>query len=477
MSTLGFSTTIWATRAEDVIDSSKAVAGLLDFDEDHGFELTIPWGILLDDPIDANGGCISSVVGVSADAVYGFSQKGDYLVLRDVTSPGHSEAFPGFAKQVLKGSSLLASHHPIEADPEVVVADIEIPGLKEWAGRIPLDIVPTYKGNALDKLSFTFESENMQSIPLMETEEVRISVENKGAIAGGRVPSFSFEFSTDRFLRIEMASAPISLEEMLDRWVYPTVNFFSFCMGFKYAATSIKFVTAEQHEVSYYVRQVGAKGSPSDAQLSTMPFPYSEIKDQAAGMLEPWMKFGPYARNGSKLLVSLMNSGNMPLDMIFLASAQALEAMSRDGVDEREFSNEQLHERLNAIQDSSLPDATKDWAVSKLKYANMKSANRLVSDLFRTIEPVATYLVPNLSKFKKDHRELRNAFTHRREVKTGNELTRDQLYWHAQAVQLLVYSCTAVKLGLSPDSVLTLLKKTGFRSDAVYHARKLYSKQ
>lgn len=118
MNTMDFSTAIWTTRAEDVADGSKAVVGLLDFNEGYGFELTIPWGILLDDPIDANGGRISSIEGLSADAVYGFSQKGHYLVLRDVTSPGHSEAYSGFDRQELRGSSLLASRQPIEADPQ-----------------------------------------------------------------------------------------------------------------------------------------------------------------------------------------------------------------------------------------------------------------------------------------------------------------------------------------------------------------------
>lgn len=477
MSTLGFSTTIWATRAEDVIDSSKAVAGLLDFDEDHGFELTIPWGILLDDPSDANGGRISSIGGLSADAVYGFSQKGHYLVLRDVITSGHSATYPGFEKQVLSGSSLLASRQPIEANPKVTVANVEIPGLKEWIGHVPFEVVSTCEGNAFNKLSFTFESENMQSIPLMENEEVRISVGCKGTKAGGRLPSFSFEFSADRFLRIETVSSPLSLDEMLDRWINPVVNFLSFCMGFKYAATSIEFVTTEKHKASFYARLAGAKGLPSDTLLRTMPFPYPAIEDQIAGMLESWMQFGPDARNGSKLLISLMDSGNMPIEMIFLASAQALEAMSRDGVDEKEMSNAQHQERLDAIKNSNLPSRVRDWALLKLKYANMKSANQLADDLLKTIDPVATYLVPDLSKFKEDHREHRNAFTHRREVKAGKELSSGQLYWHAQAVQLLVYGYTAVKLGMSPDGVLTLLKKTGFRSVVTYHPRELCSKQ
>lgn len=167
----------------------------------------------------------------------------------------------------------------------------------------------------------------------------------------------------------------------------------------------------------------------------------------------------------------------MPIEMVFLASAQALEAMSRDGVGEKEISDAQHQERLDAIKNSNLPSRVRDWALLKLKYATMKSANQLANDLLKTIEPVATYLVPDLSKFKEDHREHRNAFTHRREVKAGKELSREQLYWHAQAVQLLVYCCTAVKLGLSPDVVLALLKKTGFRSNAVFHTRKLYSKK
>ena len=475
MEMINFSTAIWATSAEDATDSSKAVVGLLDFDENRGFELTIPWGTLLSDPVTDNDVRISSIDGVSANAVYGFSQTGYYLVLKDVTSPGHSEAYPGFEKQVVSGSSLLVSRQLIEPEPKVTAAYIELPGLKEWVGHVPFDVESTYEGNKFKRLSFTFESESMQSIPLLENEEVSISVECKGTRAGGRTPSFSFEFSTNRFLRVEMTSASISLEEMLHLWINPVVNFLSFCMGFKYPTTSIKFLTEEKHEVSFYARMTGAKGSPSDTQLTTMPFPYSEIKDQVAGMLESWMKLGAYARNASNLLISLMNSSNMTIDMLFLASAQALEAVSRDGVDEQEINDEELDERLDTIKKSNLSDKVKRWATCKLKHAKWKSADQLLDNLFKTIDPVSTYLVPDLSRFKEDHREQRNAFTHRRVVEEGKELSFEQLYWHTQAVQLLVYSCTAAKLGLTSDSVLALLRKTQFRSSAVYHARKLYS--
>lgn len=128
MEMINFSTAIWATSAEDATDSSKAVVGLLDFDENRGFELTIPWGTLLSDPVTDNDVRISSIDGVSANAVYGFSQTGYYLVLKDVTSPGHSEAYPGFEKQVVSGSSLLVSRQLIEPEPKVTAAYIELPG-------------------------------------------------------------------------------------------------------------------------------------------------------------------------------------------------------------------------------------------------------------------------------------------------------------------------------------------------------------
>lgn len=474
-----FPAALWTMKSEDVGDESKSVVGLLNFDGEHQIELTVPFGLLLDWPClpIEGGGYVQThtIDGLSQDAIYGYSQTGKYLVLRDVASWGPSRAYPGFKKQTLWGSSLLVSREPMDGDPKVSIAHVELPGLREWMGKISFEATSQYENGRAKETSFAFRPEEMQAISLLENDEMRVSVECCGARKGGKTPSYTFEFELDCFLSVELLGESVDIGSFLDERMYPVVEFLSFCMGFRYAITGMEFFTSDGQRIEYYAPFVGVRGLPSGRQINTMPFPYERVEDQILTMLGSWVHFDSYARNASKLIVSLMNNWEMPLDMLFLASAQAFEAMTRVGVGEQEITDEELDKRLEVINCSNMPARTKGWAVRKLKGAKWKTANQLADVLLVKLKPIVEYVIPDAEKFKRDHRIQRNAFTHRRGLAECEKLTNEQLYYHTQAVQLLAYAAIAVEMGLTAEEVRRLLEKSRFRDGAAIRVRKLYA--
>ena len=204
-----------------------------------------------------------------------------------------------------------------------------------------------------------------------------------------------------------------------------------------------------------------------------MPFPLSSIEDTHI-LLGNWFTFEPYARNASKLLVSLMYDWKMPLDTVFLISAQAFEAASRIGVDDRELDDEQFEKKLNEIKESNLSSKTRKWVLYKLKNAKWKTANQLVDGLFERLKPVVAYVVPDVEKFKREHREHRDSFTHRRDIDERVKLTNEDLYWHTGAVRVLAYAAIASALGISPEASLKRLQESSFCGTEIMHSRRLY---
>lgn len=479
MDKVEFPPALWAVHPEDITDEAKSVVGLLEFDGVGPIKLTVPSGVLLDWPyvqLDGGGSAqVSTIEPLDASVVYGFSQDGKYYALRNVASRGPAVSYPGLCRQILHGMSLIQSHHPLDRDIEVVAAHVYLPGLREWVGQVPFKVSSKRDKGSLKGVSFVYETGMMNSLILLENDDVKISIEGIASRPGGRIPSYDFEFDTDRFLCIELLSSSLAIDEMLDSWVFPVLHFLSFCMGLNYAASKVEFTASDQLHVLYYAPLVGRQGSPSDEQFDVMPFTYGKIKDKVGEMISAWIGFDSYARNASSMCVSLMGNWNMPLDMRFLASAQALEAMSRHNVEEKEITDEELAERVAVIKGSALPGRIRKWATYKLAHANWKSANQLADSLFARMEPLASYIAPDIERFKKDHREQRNVFTHRREFNDDSRLTNEELYHHTEAVYLLAYASVAIALGLTPNRVLELLLESRFKHSAFYNARKLYA--
>lgn len=224
-----------------------------------------------------------------------------------------------------------------------------------------------------------------------------------------------------------------------------------------------------------YITLLGTSEQPTNNQIKCIPLTYNRIKTKTNEMIAHWFEFDQYARNSSTLITSLMGNWDMPLDMQFLASAQALEAASRSNADEQEISNEVLQSKIEAIKASNMDKKLKCWVVHKVKNAKWKSADSLAKDLINKMEEYATFIIPNISKYTESHRCHRNAYTHRRDIKESERLSNEDLYIHTEATQLLTYGSIALFLGVEPNELIDSFRESRYRWNSIYRANRLYS--
>lgn len=472
-----FAPALWSLNPNSNFEDD-AVSGQLSFDGKSYLELDIPTGVLLDWPkIPTKDGYMQchTVEGLHTDCVYGFSQTGEYYILRDVSSPGPSFAAPGFQKQSLSGASIFISRQRVEADPTAESISIKIPGLREWIGTVPFTVTSKLGGNRLTELTFNFDIDEVENVVLYENDEIEIYVSFSFLRDGGRTPSYEFSFKSDCKLNFRYKQPSLGFDRAMELHVFPVVDFLAFCMGFRYTISSIEFKTIEGVCAEYLAPLVGLAGVPTNAQLDRIPLSYKRIENKINEMISRWIGFDEYARNSSALVTSLMNDWKMPLDMLFLASAQAFEAASRSGANEREISDEELQEKLSAIKSSNMNSKLRKWVVYKLRDAKWKSANSLVGDLVGKLGDYATFVVPDVSKYLKDHRAHRDAYTHRRTIKDDQRLSNADLFTHTEATQMLAYGSIALYLGMEPEDLINAVKESRYRWNSIYRANLLYT--
>lgn len=471
-----FPAACWSTNSE-VADDPNSVVGLLTFSGDSYLQLEIPTDVLLDWPeVSVEGGSaqIHTFEGVRADQVYGYSQKGDYYLLRDVVSSGPGISIPGMQRQVIQGSSLLVSKQPIEPNPLIQSISVEFPGLREWVGMVPFQVQSKYNKERFLEMNFHFSRDDFERITIFENEFASIVVDFVNIHKGGRTSPFVFSFETDCKLTVEIKGSPFTLDQTMHQWVHPAIDLLSFLMGFRYSITSVQFKTKDSVSADYYAPFVGVTGNPTEIKLSSIPFSYKTIEEAINGIAERWFSFDEYARNSATLQTSLMHNWKTPLDMLFLASAQAFEAASRSGVDEQELPDEKLNEYIQSIKESDLSGKIKKWCCYKLKDSKWKSADKLAENLLNDLEPFTSFVVSDIERFMSDHREYRNAYTHRREIKRSSKLTNKELFHHTEAVQLLSYGAIAKMLGIGPEETIKAFEESGYRQNSLYRARRLY---
>lgn len=474
-----FPSALWS-KDPDTDYEEDVVLGQLSFNGENYLQLDIPSGVLLDYPlIPTDNGYMQchTTDGLHADFVYGFSQTGDYYLLQDVTSPGTCFAAPGFDKQTLTGASLFITRQKIRKNPTIKSISIKIPGLREWIGTVPFSVTHTFgtENNKLEEIAFNCNIGKCANIILYKNEELEFYVSFTFTQKGGSIPAYEFCFESDCELNIKYKQPSLSFNEALNQHVFPLAGFLWYCLGFRQAIASIKFATADNILGEYIAPLVGASGQPTNTQLNNIPLTYKRIKPKTNEMIARWLEFDEYARNSSTLVTSLMNNWKMPIDMRFLASAQAFEAASRSKVNEQEISDENLKSKIEAIKSSDMGKDLKRWVVYKIKNAKWKSANSLAKDLIQKMGDYAPFIIPNIPQYLEDHRQHRDAYTHRRDIEESRRLSNDDLFIHTEATQLLTYGSIALFLGIEPNELIDAFKKSNYRWSIIHRANRLYS--
>lgn len=457
-----FATARWAESWEALEKSPEACEqGTVSFDAERGITLDIPFGEILGDsqilviPPE-------SALPESMDWLFGFSQDGYWLALKDVTLNGSGKSIPGGPYQYLRGSQLLRSRKRFNPEEPVIKASMELVGLREWFGRAAISTTQSADPAGTLTVSAGLDDRNYNEV-LLDDAEYRIEICHSFHVKGPSVEGVSI--SHDCALAIDFKS-PQSLAEAEETLAH-IADFFSFSCGFFAEVKSVGVTFKDgEGEVSCYLPFVEG-ASPKRSQLIRIPFNRRFLKKDVPRILGSWV----YADKGLKpsmtLLCSLMfRSWKLPGDLRLIAASQLLEALSkyratRDSLPFEEFKARRaaLKTAIKTIEDKD----TRQWAMERLP-SNTKGQKRLLEDLIGRHSAAAKWLFPDSAKFVKRQVALRNRFTHRDAAKQPMGASgAEELYWHTETVLLFCYLVVADIIGLDPQSTIKKLEDAQFK--------------
>ena len=143
--------------------------------------------------------------------------------------------------------------------------------------------------------------------------------------------------------------------------------------------------------------------------------------------------------------------------MRFLAATQALEAVARVHIDDREMDRAECRRRRRVIS-AALPDVElRDWVVKKLQDAHRKSADAMLDELLDYIGCYVDLLFPDRRRFRRILRDNRNFYTHRDGRGSRDVWTGENLYVLCEGTICLLKAVVLRTAGWSDEEVVRLM--------------------
>lgn len=472
-----FAAAIWSEDREKVITRDSTLPqGAAEFKGSQGVSLFIPIGKLLDTGTPIPGGVAYSGEPKRLPEVFGFSQKGEYLVLKDVVVHQSGFSCPGMECQKISAQSIISSRKPISSNPKIRIIEVEIPMLRNWVGDNPADIIHTIQPEKKStQISFSFNSEDAKPIDLYKNEGVLIQAARSGFFPGTGIPSYNFSYEYDCKLRIEFLDYLPLLDDAIDKWVAPLWGFISFCLGIRPSIDSLTFIEAEEESrAQLYSPFTGWTVSIDDKKAHQIPFPLSYFDDGISNIVDKWINADGDIRRSANVLINMLDDWKMPINLSFFACASAFEALTRVNRDCRKLPTEEFQRRKALLGNLMLEEDVREWMLECVRDANRKSANDLAKELLADLGEYASYIVPDSACFLKEHRFLRNDHVHLKEASRAELADSKRLFIHTWATWLLAYGAVATYLGLCPGAVKDAIEKSRFMYGRIIQSRATY---
>lgn len=436
---------------EDEESPGDALLGFITFEDGISLSLEIPFGTIIDKKYIELGNGVRAYAGEYEDvnSVFGFSQDGKWYVLKGIFISGHTESFPGFSTQRIEGNAFIISNNPVSDNPVVDRIDLELDGLTKWFRNFNItrkyEMEQDEEGNYSGCKKISHEYEPPESCILYHDENMTISVKQTGTEASGPVINPQVSLSVDSRLTVSYAK-PVTLENAIQISVHPLRQLISILMGVFCSIEAIGGCSIKENtNIEYYAPFIKRERGVTNDEVMHMPFPFPEIEQSIAEIVERWFNLSSDAINAASIIVSRLDGSAMPCDLTFIACASAFEALSRIDANPERFDQKKfeacMSEALDAIDDNDF----RDW-LKNITY-NRRSANSLANTLLKKLQPFSSYLLPDTKRFLRDHRVCGNAYVHRDGLESDAVLKDETLYFHTKAVWFLCYAAVLDLIG------------------------------
>lgn len=468
-----FPAAYWLAEPDGNFERDGAV-GVASFDTKRGVSLEVPIGSI-------SPGETPSIFGGERrefTRLYGIGQNFNHITLVD-TFGNVSASYPGFTRENWRAQWAIVSREKFfEKDPLIDHATVIVDGLFEWCRQNPVKRFTHYEDNGWPNPQISFSCEALKDIPLYEGEDLAVSMSPVVTLGGGELPLKTQSLTSDYHLSFKFSNDLPTLSEAIHERIIPFRDLLSVLMGFRAEIHSISLSGPGLNKpIKVYIPLVEAHhDSLPKHTFQQMPLSYPKVSSRLQPMTEKWLSLPDDAQRAASILLGFLANEHVPyLEYKFIAAASALEAISRVGHKTTEVDPEEFERRLSVVDKSVTEKKTHNWAMTHLAHSNSVAAGILADQMLGELDPYSSFIVPDLKRFKRDHRNARNAYVHQSDnVSNGTALHGQELHDHTEAVLFLVWGKLLNLLGIPSQELIDALKDSSFRWNDLHRAQRMY---
>ncbi len=466
-----YKTALWGFSWEDIYEGNDCIEqGVANLTED-GITLEIPFGELL-----GSRGVV--VVGAPAkpsdvDYLYGFSQSGDHLVLKNASLAGMSTSYPGGSSQMINAQHLFAARSQFDPNANVELLYLTLEGLSEWVREMPFVTEWGTNPSEFHAIKYDYENKDAYNRTLLDDSDRTIELFHVFSVSSLSADGVGIKHNC----QLKVSFKNVTSFESAMKTASRLSQFLSYCLGYYAEIKELRFMFSGSESLVKCHSRFLRGPKPSCKAKQRIPIHLNDIEDVIEGALSHWLDMERGASEACSITTSLLTQGwNLPIDLRFIAAAQALEALSKTGTNISAMPAEE-HERLRDIVKSSVTDTEARKWISGRMPGNAKGQKTLLKELFSRNQELLNWLLEDEAQFLAQHIAARNYYTHRHnDSATGNApLEGEGLFWHTEIVLLINYGIIGSMLGLNANRFTICLKKSAYKESVVRKAREVYA--
>jgi len=460
---------IWDESWENLFQGNDKPQGTANLVDNH-VTLEIPFGRMLGDVGVLLVGDEQEPTEV--DWLYGFSQDGYRIALKNARSMGTSSSSPGGDNQHIGADYLFAAKSPFDPEKPVTNAVVRYSGLEGWVASTPFRSVHDNGTGRLVVVEYDLEHEGAYNVDLLDDDRYHIYVCHSYRYGGLGVEGIDIDHWCEICIDFKTKS---SLDDAMD--VITSISrFLAVCLGF---GSEILEINLRFGNVAGYAKCHSSffrfKG-PDKWNLLRIPFKLPVLAGEIKEYLGAWLLEEGDLQVASGVFASLIgNNWEMPLDLKFLAASQVLEALSRVGVDLASIPQDEYEEYKNAVKEATEGTDAGKWILERLP-GNTKGQGRLLRELCDKHQVLFGWLISDGKEFLDNQSSARNHYAHRKPTDKGRApMQGEELYWHTECVLFLAHGIIWSNLGMDEQAFIDALERSGYRHDEVSKVRSMYS--
>lgn len=462
---------IWAFSWGALDEPNDCVQGSVEYSGGRVL-LDIPFGELLGTPgVVVIGGPPQPPTYV--DHVFGFTRTGFYAVLINARYAGGTTSIPGGPSQSVDAGALLLSRAKFDPLGQVRKMELGLKGLNEWAGLFPASMSFDAETHMLRSIQVDLERDKDNRVLM---NNARMKIELFHTLSSSPISVEGISIRHDCKLDI-VFKEPVQFDDAIEV-ANLLERFFSFCTEQLAEVVDLHvWFTGHEKRIDCYYPFPRARQEGKKLDSREVPLGYATFEGNISGILEHWINAEGSLKT-ARDIVSSFDAGkwDLPLSNAFVVTSQALEALTKHGVDLHSL-DRQVYKRYRKIAlDSIAEQEVREWVAMQLN-RNSKGQSTLLDELYERHSEVFEWLIPGgAGEFLKVQKVMRNSRIHPGGARgESSSLRKDiDVYWHMRCCTLICKLVVAKLMGFEFDKVAESLRYNNKWAVVIRHARDMY---